>query len=139
MIILDTNVLSEVVKPAPAPEVLAWLAAQEPLSVFTTAITRAEILYGIERTPDGTRKAGLATAVELIFAQEFQARILPFDEQTGPWFATICATRECEGHVISQMDGMIAAIARQHRATLATRNVADFPNCGIKLVNPWER
>lgn len=137
MIILDTNVLSEVVKPAPTPQVLAWLAAQEPLSVFTTAITRAEVLYGIERMPEGKRKAGLTAAVELIFVEEFQGRILPFDEQTSPWFAHLTAERERSGHPLSQMDAMIAALARQHRAMLATRNVADFSHCGIKLINPW--
>jgi toxin FitB len=137
MIVLDTNVLSEAVRPQPAPAALAWLAAQEPLSVFTTSITRAEILYGIERLPEGKRKADLATAIELIFTQEFQGRILPFDGQTATHFATITAARERLGHPISQMDAMIAAIARQHRATLATRNTADFSDCGMKLVNPW--
>ena len=95
------------------------------------------MLYGIERMPDGKRKAGLAGAVERIFTQEFQARILPFDEQTSPWFAIISAAREAAGHAISQMDAMIAAIARQHRATLATRNAADFAHCGIRVINPW--
>jgi predicted nucleic acid-binding protein len=138
MILLDTNVLSEVVRPQPAPQVLAWLAAQEPLAVFTTSITQAEVLYGVARLPDGKRKAALAAAVELIFVQEFQGRVLAFDEQTAPWFASISAVHERAGIGLSQMDAMIASIARLHRATLATRNIVDFQHCEIKLINPWD-
>ena len=137
MILLDTNVLSEALKPLPSPIVLRWLAAQEPSSVFTTSVTQAEVLYGIETLPPGKRRTRLLAAVEKMFAEEFEGRILPFDEDATRAFAGIVAAREAAGRPISQLDAMIAAIARSHRATVATRNTADFQHCGVDLINPW--
>ena len=137
MILLDTNVLSEALKPLPSPIVLRWLAAQEPSSVFTTSVTQAEILYGIETLPPGKRRTRLLAAVEKMFAEEFEGRILPFDEDSARAFAGIVAARDAAGRPISQFDAMIAAIARSHRAAVATRNTADFQHCGIDLINPW--
>lgn len=137
MILLDTNVLSEALKPLPSAVVLGWLAAQEPLSVFTTTITQAEVLYGVEALPPGKRRARLLTAVEKMFAVEFEGRILPFDTDAAPAFAKIVAARDRAGRPISQFDAMIAAIARSHRASVATRNTADFQHCGIDVINPW--
>jgi predicted nucleic acid-binding protein len=137
VIVLDTNVLSEALRPLPSPIVLDWLAAQDPLSVFTTAITQAEVLYGVETLPAGRRRTRLLAAVEKMFAEEFEGRILPFDEDVARAFAGIVAARDRAGRPISQFDAMIAAIARFHRATVATRNTADFQNCGVDVINPW--
>lgn len=137
MIVLDTNVLSEALKPLPSGVVLRWLAAQELPAVFTTTITQAEILYGIEVLPPGKRQVRLSAAVEKMFAEEFNGRILPFDGEAARGFAKIVAARDAAGRPISQFDAMIAAIARCRRAAVATRNTADFERCGIQIVNPW--
>ena len=137
MIILDTNVLSEALKPLPSLIVLDWLAAQEPSSVFTTTITQAEVLYGIEALPSGKRRTRLLAAVEKMFAEQFGGRILPFDEDAARAFAGMVAVRDAAGRPISQCDAMIAAIARSHRAAVATRNTSDFQHCGIEVINPW--
>ena len=138
MIVLDTNVLSEAVRPAPSKTVLKWLAAQDPMGVFTTTITQAEILYGVEVLPAGKRRAGLSAAIEQMFAREFEGRILSFDEESARLFAKVVRGREAIGRPISQMDAMIASIARGRRAVVATRNVSDFEFCGISVVNPWD-
>jgi predicted nucleic acid-binding protein len=137
VIVLDTNVLSEALKPAPADTAMEWLAAQAPSDVYTTTVTQAELLYGIEALRHGKRQTILREAVERILAEEFSGRILPFDEASARYFATIMASRVAIGRPISQFDAMIAAIARSHGATLATRNVGDFGNCGITVINPW--
>lgn len=136
MIVLDTNVLSELLRPLPADEVLRWVAGLEPLSVFTTSITPAEVLYGIEILPLGKRRAKLSAAVDEIF-QEFQDRILPFDDQAARLFPKIVAGRTAVGRPISQWDAVIAAIARSRHAILATRDIRDFEHCGLRLVSPW--
>jgi hypothetical protein len=137
VIVLDTNVLSEALKPAPSPTALRWLGAQEPLSVFTTTITQAEILYGVETLPLGKRRMRLLAAVETMFAREFDGRILPFDENAARAYAGIVASRDAAGRPISQFDAMIAAIVRSHHAAVATRNTSDFQHCGIDIINPW--
>ena len=138
MFVLDTNVLSEALKPVPSDTVLAWMAAEIPSSVFTTTITLAEVLYGVEALPPGKRRTRLLLAIEKMFAEEFAGRILPFDEDAARMFAGIVASREAAGRPISQFDAMIAAIARSHRAAVATRNTADFERCGIPVVDPWK-
>src|SRR5579862_1753945 len=137
MIVLDTNVVSEILKPAPSDMVVHWLASQESSSVFTTVITLAEILYGIEVLPQGRRRRRLSDVVEDIFRLDFERRILFFDEDSGRQYARIRASRKAVGRPIPQLDAMIAAIARVHRAAVATRNTADFEHCGIRLINPW--
>jgi hypothetical protein len=125
-------------KPAPSESVLRWLASQEPLNIFVTVITQAEMLYGIEVLASGKRKQSLLALTEKLFGSEgFQDRILPFDHQASREFAKILASREAAGRRMSQFDAMIAAIARSHGAALATRNTDDFENCGIRLINPW--
>jgi len=138
VIILDTNAASEALKPAPSESVLRWLAAQEPVSIFVTVITQAEILYGIELMAVGRRRERLAHAAEGIFTEDFRGRILSFDQQSAREFARILAGRKAAGRPMSQFDAMIAAIARSHGATLATRNTTDFEHCGIRLINPWD-
>ncbi len=138
MIILDTNVLSEVLRPIPEGQVLAWLAGQWRAAVFTSTITRAEILYGIQTLPAGQRKEGLRQAARGILDQDFAGQVLGFDSDAANAFAIIAAERHAAGRPISQFDAMIAAITRSRGASLATRNVKDFAGCGISLINPWE-
>jgi toxin FitB len=138
VIVLDTNVLSEALKPAPSQAVLRWLGAQASLEVFTTTITVAEVCYGIEAMPPGKRRTQLLAAVEKMLAEQFDQRVLPFDEEAAQLFGRIVAGREAAGRPISQFDAMIAAIARLHHATVATRNIDDFEHCAIKLINPWQ-
>ena len=135
--ILDTDILSEAVKPSPSAKVLHWLAAQERQRVFTTAITKAEMLYGVELLPAGKRRTSLYSVINNIFEREFAGRVLAFDEIAAQIFAKIVAGRHRLGRPISQFDAAIAAIALSRNAVLATRNVADFTGCGIDVVDPW--
>ena len=137
MIILETNVLSEVMKPAPAAKVLRWLATHPASRLFTTTITQAEILYRIELMPKGRRRATLESAVEAMFAEDFADRILPFDHDAARVFPKLAAARRALGRPIAQWYAQIAAIARSRGAALATRNTEDFEDCGIELMNPW--
>lgn len=137
MIVLDTNVLSEIVRPTPEPRVLAWLEAQPRASLFTTTVTRGEILYGIRLLSDGKRRQGLWDAAQAIFNEEFAGQVLSFDVDAADAFADIAAFRRGAGKPISQFDAMIAATARSRGASLATRNTKDFEDCGIDVVNPW--
>jgi toxin FitB len=137
MIILDTNVLSEVMKPAPAGEVLAWLGAQPTASVYTTSITQAEILHGVMLLPPGRRRRALEQAATSMFAEDFGGRILGFDTEAAPPYALIASRRRRAGRPISHFDAQIAAIALSSGAAIATRNVADFEGCGVALVDPW--
>ncbi len=137
MIVLDTNVLSEALRPVPEPSVLDWLADQSRASLFTTAVTRGEILYGIRLLSDGKRRQGLWDAVNKIFYEDFADHVLSFDGDAADMFAEIAASRRIAGKPISQFDAMIAAMARSRGAILATRNVKDFDDCGIDVINPW--
>jgi predicted nucleic acid-binding protein len=137
MIILDTNVLSEIVKPQPSAQVLRWLAAHPPERLFSTTVTQAEILYGFELLVSGKRRTALKAAVNGMFDEDFAGRILPFDAEAAHAFAGIAADRRASGRPISQFDAQIAAIARSHSAAVATRNIQDFEGCGIKVLNPW--
>jgi len=137
MIILDTNVLSELMKPIGSTTVRNWAAGQPVTSLFTTTITQAEILYGIAILPEGKRKYELYQAATLMFAEDFAGRVLPFDESAALAFANISAQRRVSGNPISQADAQIAAICYSRNAAIATRNVADFADCGIFIINPW--
>lgn len=137
MIILDTNVLSETLRSAPDPRVIEWFRAQRRAALFTTTITRAEILYGLGLLADGSRKAALSAAIQAIFEEDFAGRLLSFDSDAADLYATIAVTRKNAGRQISQFDAMIAAVARAAGATLATRNVKDFVDCGIAVIDPW--
>jgi toxin FitB len=137
MIVLDTNAVSEALKPSPSRMVLDWLAAQDPREVFITTITQAEVLYGIERLPFGKRRVSLSAEIEKMFVEDFPGRILPFDEGAARMYAKILRQREAVGRPTSEPDAMIAAIARSQGADLATRNTRDFEGCGIRVINPW--
>lgn len=138
MIVLDTNVLSEALRPSPSGGVLRWLAAQEPMEIFITTITQAEVLYGVEALPAGKRRTRLRDAIEKVFSEEFQGRVLSFCEESARVFAKIVSSREAMGRPISQFDAMIAAISRSRRAAVATRNISDFEHCGVRVINPWD-
>lgn len=137
MIILDTNVLSELMKPQPAAPVVAWVAEQPTAALCTTAITQAEILHGVMLLPPGRRRRALESAAISMFAEEFEGRILGFGADAAPQYAWIASERRRAGRPISHFDAQIAAIARSAGAIVATRNADDFGGCGVKVVNPW--
>lgn len=137
MIVLDTNLISEVFKPKPAPGVLAWLQQQDDSLVFTTAITRGELLYGLNIMAEGKRRETLLSGLQRIFAMRFAGQVLPYDETAADAYALILAQRRRMGRPTSVADAMIAGIARSRGAALATRNVRDFEGCGVTLVDPW--
>lgn len=137
MIVLDTNVLSELMRAQAEPAVIDWLDRQEQDSLAVTAVTVAELLYGIARLPDGRRKTGLREAALQMLDEEFADRVLPFDEDAAVHYAALVSHRERADRPISMADAQIAAICRHHAAALATRNSKDFEEIGIVLANPW--
>ena len=137
MIIVDTNVISEVLKPEPSRKVQSWMSSFGPAALFTTTITLAEVLYGVELIPAGRRRTALELAVKKMFAGMVGTHILTFDETAARAFAEISAARRRKGRPIGELDAQIAAIALSHGATVATRNVQDFMDCGVELIDPW--
>jgi predicted nucleic acid-binding protein len=138
MFVLDTNVLSELMKPAPADSVVRWVAAQPATSLYTTSVTQAEIFHGILLLPSGSRRNALQAAAEAMFGEDFAGRVLPFGGEAAHVYARIATERRRAGRPISHFDAQIAAIARSAGAAVATRNVADYEGCGIKVINPWD-
>jgi predicted nucleic acid-binding protein len=138
VIVLDTNVLSELMRPAPAEAVVAWISSQTAISQYTTTITQAEILYGILLLGAGKRRTHLLGAAESMFAEDFAGRVLGFGADAAPLYARIAADRRRAGRPISHFDAQIAAMARANGAKLVTRNVADFHGCGVELVDSWK-
>jgi predicted nucleic acid-binding protein len=139
VIALDTNVISELARQVPDPGVVSWLDSLEISDVVTTAVTAAELRYGIARLPDGHRKRELTAVIRGILTEDFHGRVLPFDERASVQYADIVASRERTGSPIGVADAQIAAICRDLSAILATRNTADFEETGIELINPWKR
>jgi predicted nucleic acid-binding protein len=137
MTVLDTNVLSELLRPTPESRVVEWLSRLPRSSVFTTTITRGEILYGIRVLPKGKRRDALWDAAIEIFDIDLADQVLSFDSVAAGEFALISAARRASGRPIAQFDAQIAGIARSRGAMLATRNARDFEACGIDVVNPW--
>jgi predicted nucleic acid-binding protein len=137
MIILDTNVLSELMRPKPSAQVVSWVEEQPAAELFTTSITEAEIFYGIELLAKGKRREGLLAAADAMFDEDFTGRILDFDSDAARVFSRIATRRRALGQPISHPDAQIAAIAQLRSALLATRNTADFANCGIRVIDPW--
>lgn len=137
-IIVDTNVVSEFMRPKPQPIVTTWLDSQFRRSLFVTAVTEAEIRAGIAFLPEGRRRRQLARAADQAFGILFADRILPFDTEAARVYATIAGRCRRAGRPISQADGQIAAIAHSRNTVLATRNVQDFKLAEVRLVNPWE-
>jgi predicted nucleic acid-binding protein len=138
VIVLDTNVISELTRQAPDPGVVTWLDAMPAEDAAITAITVAELGYGVWRLPDGRRKAELARAVRALIHDEFRDRVLPFDVHAAELYGEVVTGRESAGRPISVADAQIAAICLARNARLATRNTADFATTGLSLVNPWK-
>jgi toxin FitB len=137
MILLDTNVISELMRAEPAPVVLDWFGQQDAAELFISAITEAELRTGIAILPAGQRRDRLQIALEAMIEQDFQTRVLPFDSAAARAYADIAAARRAAGRPIAEADCQIAAIARAVGAPVATRNVKDFDGCGVTVINPW--
>lgn len=135
--LLDTNVLSELLRAQPDGSVLDWMAAQPGASLFVCAVTQAEMLLGARLLPAGKRRQQLEVTLEAMFSEDFAARVLPFDTACARHYAAVVAARRSVGKPISQFDAQIAAVAIHHRLGVATRNVADFEACGLAVTNPW--
>ncbi|MAU98847.1 MAG: VapC toxin family PIN domain ribonuclease [Fulvimarina sp.] len=138
MIVLDTNVLSEVMKAAPHPAVRAWLIGLQPERVCITAVTETELRYGAEILPDGKRKTSLLKAIDSTITLAIGGGSVPFDREAAEQFALIAAARRRSGSPPSLPDCQIAAIVRARNLVLATGNIKDFTDCGIALLDPWK-
>jgi toxin FitB len=138
MLILDTNVISELLRPKPAKEVVGWLASQDSEGVFFTTVGEAELRHGVAILPAGRRRRSLSMAIDEILEEDFRGRILPFDRAAAFAYAEIAAERRASGRPISQFDCQIAAIGRAYNAAVATRNTRDYEGCGIEVVDPWQ-
>ncbi len=139
MLLLDTNVLSEFMRPRPAEAVVAWLDAQPAAKLYTSAVSSAEIELGLALMPAGKRQVALAQAAQRMFDEDFAGRCLPFDEPAACAYARIVAACTRAGRPIGVEDAQIAAIACVHGLRLATRNVCDFSDIeGLTIVDPWQ-
>ncbi len=137
MIILDTNVLSELMRRAPDPAVLAWLDRQPPLSVWITTVTLFECQFGLALMPPGRRRHALETSFAALLAEDLDMRVLAFDTEAAAHAAALAAQRQLAGRPVDIRDTQIAGIAQSRRATLATRNLKHFEGLSVKVVNPW--
>ena len=138
MIVLDTNVLSELMRQQPSDAVLAWADQLNSQEVAITAMNEAEILHGIARLRDAQRRQQLQQGWETLLANVLQQPVLPFNSAAAQWFAALVSHRDGLGRPISTADAVIAATALAHDGQLATRNTADFDAIGLKLINPWD-
>ena len=138
MIVVDTNVISELMRPEPNSKVVAWIAAQPRAQLYTTHINPIEILYGIAVLPEGRRRDALKAAADGMFAEDFAGRILPFGAAAASRYAEIMLSRRRSGKPIEGFDGLIAAIVLAAGATVATRDVGGFSDCGLAIVDPWK-
>ncbi|MFN8550716.1 MAG: type II toxin-antitoxin system VapC family toxin [Candidatus Obscuribacterales bacterium] len=137
MFILDTNVISELMRAEPEAAVMDWIASMPLASMYTTSISKGEILYGIMLLPLGKRRKSFEKAANEMFDEDFAGRVLAFDNNAAASYAQIASLRSRAGRPISQSDAQIAAIACSVGGTVVTRNVRDFDSCGAKLLNPW--
>lgn len=138
MIVLDTNVLSELARPTPNHAVIEWVDAQDSSGLVLTALTAAEVRTGVALLPDGRRKRDIGLRMESLITETFAGFVLSFDTDSSAHYADIVAARRRAGKPISTFDAQIAAVCRQHEAALATRNTADFSDTGAQLINPWD-
>lgn len=137
MIVLDTNVASELMRAAPLARVREWLDRRPSSSQFLTVVSEAELRYGVALLPAGRRRRALTSEVETLLSREFAGRVLPYDSAAAGAYADIASSRRAAGRPISYPDAQIAAIARSRGAAVATRNVRDFEGCGIEVLDPW--
>ncbi len=138
MLMLDTNLLSEMMAVTPVQKVADWILEQPSEELFTAAVCQAEILSGIAILPAGRRCADLEEAAHAMFADDFQGRVLTFDMDAAAIYAEMFAARRKIGHPVGTIDLMLAAIARAHGASIVTHNVADFEGVGLTIINPWD-
>ena len=138
MIILDTNVISELMREEPHKNVKEWVAAHKPTDLSLTTIAIAEIQKGLARLAKGKRRNTLENNFSIFVAEAFNDRIYSFDEEAAYIYGEIVEKREKEGFNTDAVDLMIGAIVKSHNASIATRNTKDFEGCGIKIINPWE-
>ena len=138
MIVLDTNVISELMRRAPEPAVCAWIGRQKILNLAVTTVTLAEIHRGLKRLPAGKRRDGLERRFLDFLSRGFDGgRIRAFDRSAAEIYGDLCRLREREGRHADPVDMMIAAVARTADAAIATRNTGDFEGCGLRLIDPW--
>lgn len=137
MIILDTNVLSEFIRARPEPRVTQWLSDQAPSRIYTTAVNLQECFYGAELL-DQPAQSLLIGRLEVLFESVIGGRVLSFDEVSARYCAVLLSRRRRAGRPLEQADAQIASICARHGATLATRNVTDFIDTGVSIVNPWD-
>ena len=137
MFALDTNVASELMRPEPMPAVAAWIAERDAQEMYLTAVSEAELRYGVAILPVGRRRSALEAAMTRWFDQGFIGRILPFDSAAARAYAEIAAGRRDAGRPIGEADCQIAAICRSRGAVLVTRDIRDFIGTGVNVVDPW--
>jgi toxin FitB len=137
MILLDTNVISEVMKPAPEALVTAWLNSRNTAELWTSTVVVAEIYSGLDLMPAGKRQRLLFERAEFMFDRFFESRILPFDLPAARAYGAVLKTRQAKGLPIDEMDALLAATALANGSALATRNISHFQSCGIRVLNPW--
>ena len=137
MVVLDTNVVSELMRLSPTPAVEAWVAGRSASSLFFSAVGEAELRYGVAIMPAGRRRDRLASEIEAMLRDDFEGRVLPFDSQAARAYAEIAAARRAAGRLVPQADCQIAAIARARGMAVATRNVRHFEEMGIEVIDPW--
>jgi toxin FitB len=137
VIVLDTNVVSELIRPHPDARVIAWVDLHPVEDLYVAVTTAAELRYGVARLPDGRRARDLASRVEGLLAEDFKDRVLPFTSETSTHYGRLVAGCEKRGHQLSVADAQIAAICLEHDLALATRNIKDFTDTGVDVINPW--
>ena len=137
MVVIDTNVVSELMRLTPEPAVMTWFSAQDSAELYLTAVSEAELRAGAAVLPAGRRRERLAAEVDAVVREDFAGRVLPFDSAAARAYAAIAASRRSMGRPILEADCQIAAIARARDAAVATRNGADFEHCGIAVIDPW--
>lgn len=137
MIIIDTNIVSEMMRPSPETTVINWFNNQETNSLYLTTISIAEIRYGIRALPDGKRSQLLAEGFNALIENAFKNRILNFDEGAAYQYGEVMGKRKEIGRPLDCLDGQIIAIAKANNCAVATRNTRDFEHCGLTLINPF--
>jgi hypothetical protein len=137
MILLDTNVISELMRPRPDEHVVAWINHQVTATLYVSTVTVAEIEYGLEILPDGGRRQDLERRFKRFISEGFEQRVLAFDSGAAHEYASILGHRRALGRPMAARDGQIASIAAANELALATRNLGDFTDCGLQLVNPF--
>jgi predicted nucleic acid-binding protein len=138
LIVLDTNVISEPARLIMEPNVRIWYAAQTPGSLYATAVSLAEMSYGVEKLPEGRRKTEIRQRMDAVFEQYFRGRILPFEERAARAYGLVVASARANGRAILMADGQLASIAKIHGLTVATRDTVPFEAAGVPVINPWK-